>query len=225
MKNIFKLCAASVLVLSSIHTAFAGSQSAELKVQGKLVMGSCTPELSSGGIADFGAHSIATLDPTNVNQLGSKHMSISINCDSPTVAGWTFTDDRKDTVEDTKPVFEGGTVATSTNEFGLGQTAEGVNLGSYAISLSESDALIDGVKGKVIHSSDKSVWSSPSYTDDVVTNDSARIYAISSDDLPVAFKTATDNFEVAAAIQNTTTLAITDDTSLDGQATITIEYL
>ncbi|MCL0127260.1 hypothetical protein M2T39_29420, partial [Klebsiella pneumoniae] len=42
---------------------------------------------------------------------------------------------------------------------------------------------------------------------------------------PVAFTTAVFPLVTSLAIQGTDTLAITDDTSLDGQATITLKYL
>lgn len=42
---------------------------------------------------------------------------------------------------------------------------------------------------------------------------------------PVAFKNVVIPMTVAAAIQDTNTLAITDDTNMDGQATFTIKYL
>jgi hypothetical protein len=42
---------------------------------------------------------------------------------------------------------------------------------------------------------------------------------------PLAFQTATFPLTTSLAIQNTTTLAITDDTKLDGQLTISLRYL
>lgn len=42
---------------------------------------------------------------------------------------------------------------------------------------------------------------------------------------PLAFQTATFPLVTSLAIQNTTTLGITDDTRLDGQLTISLNYL
>jgi hypothetical protein len=42
---------------------------------------------------------------------------------------------------------------------------------------------------------------------------------------PLAFQTATFPLVTSLAIQDTTTLAITDDTQLDGQVTISLRYL
>ncbi|MBJ4130418.1 hypothetical protein JGD47_24060, partial [Salmonella enterica subsp. enterica serovar Derby] len=50
-------------------------------------------------------------------------------------------------------------------------------------------------------------------------------YSVGDGNGPVAFTTATFPIRVAAAIQGTDTLAITDNTTLDGQATFTLVYL
>lgn len=50
-------------------------------------------------------------------------------------------------------------------------------------------------------------------------------YSVGDENGPVAFTTATFPIRVAAAIQGTDTLAITDNTTLDGQATFTLVYL
>ena len=42
---------------------------------------------------------------------------------------------------------------------------------------------------------------------------------------PLAFQTATFPLATSLALQDTTTLAITDDTQLDGQLTISLRYL
>ncbi len=42
---------------------------------------------------------------------------------------------------------------------------------------------------------------------------------------PVPYTLAIFPLKTSLAIQNTATLAITDDTDLDGQATITLKYL
>ncbi len=69
---------------------------AVLKVTGQLVVGGCTPELSGGGVVDYGTIRLATLSATDVNQLGTKDVSLIslVVCNK---AAWTITDDRADT--------------------------------------------------------------------------------------------------------------------------------
>ncbi len=59
---------------------------AVLKVTGQLIVGGCTPELSDGGVVDYGTIRLATLSATDVNQLGTKDVSLSISCPSATKA-------------------------------------------------------------------------------------------------------------------------------------------
>ncbi|RDT63055.1 hypothetical protein DXF97_36475, partial [Klebsiella pneumoniae] len=49
--------------------------------------------------------------------------------------------------------------------------------------------------------------------------------AKSGEKVPLAFLSATFPLVTSLAIQDTTTLAITDDTTLDGQLTISLKYL
>ena len=225
MKNIMKICATAALVMAYANSTFAANQSTDLKVQGTLTMGACTPTLSSGGVVDYGKLSIAALNASAVNQLGEHDITLSITCVSPTKVGFSVIDDRADTAADTIPSVN-GMKAKPTEEFGLGKTAGGINLGSFAILpfSGTNSSTVDGQTGRVIISDDNGAnWD----TNHLVNNDGSEIisFANETDLIPVALTTATDLLGVNAAIQDTTTLAITDDTSLDGQATISIVYL
>ena len=225
MKKIVKICATAALVLSYANSTFAANQSTDLKVQGTLTMGSCTPTLSSGGVVDYGKLSIATLDASAVNQMGEHDITLSLTCVSPTKVGFSVVDDRTDTVADTSPNVN-GFKATPGQEFGLGKTAGGISLGSFAmLPYSDSnDTFIDGLPGHLIISTDNgATWSK---SRGLLKNDGSETVSFANaDDTPVALTTASDVIGVNAAIQDTTTLAITDDTSLDGQATISVVYL
>ncbi|GHD96625.1 membrane protein [Pseudocitrobacter faecalis] len=225
MKNIMKICATAALVLAYANSTFAANQSTDLKVQGTLTMGACTPTLSSGGVVDYGKLSIAALNASAVNQLGEHDITLSITCESPTKVGFSVVDDRADTVADTAPSVNGFS-AKPAQEFGLGKTAGGINLGSFAVlPFSDSNnTTIDGQPGELITSRDNGAnWFKLST---LVKNDGSEIVAFAgADDTPVALTTASEVIGVNAAIQDTTTLAITDDTPLDGQATISMVYL
>ncbi|HAY7232994.1 DUF1120 domain-containing protein [Enterobacter sp. Acro-832] len=225
MKKIVKICATAALVLSYANSTFAANQSTDLKVQGTLTMGSCTPTLSSGGVVDYGKLSIATLDASAVNQMGEHDITLSLTCVSPTKVGFSVVDDRTDSVADTAPSINGFN-AKPSQEFGLGKTAGGVNLGSFAmLPYSDSDhTFIDDKPGSLTVSWDKGAHWLPSTG--FVNNDGSEIVSFAdANGAPVALTTASDVIGVNAAIQDTTTLAITDDTSLDGQATISVVYL
>lgn len=227
MKNIFKLCATAALVISAANSAFA-ADTADLKVQGTLIMGSCTPTLSSGGVVDYGKISLSSLSAADINQLGTKEITLTLTCQSPTKVAWSALDDQSSTVIDTQPVVGAETVPLVTDEFGLGKTAGGTSLGSYAIlTANNGEPLVDGEVGHVgISDDDAATWKAGSNGGSYSHGDGSRLMTyVDTTGIPVAFTTASDILRVGASIQDTTTLAITDDTPLTGQATISVKYL
>lgn len=224
MKNIFKFCAAAALVISTANSAFA-ADTADLKVQGKLIMGSCTPSLSSGGVVDYGTLPIASLSDTAVNQLGDKNITLTLSCTSPTKVAWTTMDDKASSVVDTAPKV-GSAVTTAANEFGLGETADHVKLGSYGLVAIYDQATVDSAPGHLADSVDNGANWAPEAGDVYNHPDGSRLITFAdTQGNPVAITTASDVLTVGASIQDTATLAITDDTPLDGQATISVKYL
>ncbi|MDK9363660.1 DUF1120 domain-containing protein [Lelliottia wanjuensis] len=227
MKNIFKLCATAALVITTAHSAFA-ADSTDLKVQGTLIMGSCTPTLSSGGVVDYGKISLGNLKTDAVNQLGTKEITLTLTCESPTKVAWSTMDDQSDSIVDTQPEIEGNPTTEVIDEFGLGKTAGGVNIGSYSIiTANNGDPIVDGLAGTVgISEDDAATWTKGGNGGAYSHNDGSRLMTyVDATGVPVAFTTASDILRVGASVQDTTTLAITDDTPLNGQATISVKYL
>ncbi|QLA67840.1 DUF1120 domain-containing protein [Enterobacter pasteurii] len=225
------LLAASVILAMSSAAHAAGT--AELKVTGVLTNSACTPTLSGGGIVDFGTTNIGNMSATATNQLGNKDLSLSISCVAPTKVGWSIIDDRADSkqnliVENTD--WSGsGSVWSSNSLFGAGKTAGGVNLGAYSVTMQLSNVTADGKTTGMISGAN----STGSYSWGQMVGDSAPVrndgivYTVAGDASvdPLAFTSAVFPLRVALAVQDTTTLALTDDTQIDGQATISLVYL
>ncbi|MDK9607138.1 DUF1120 domain-containing protein [Lelliottia wanjuensis] len=227
MNNLFKHYSVAALIFSAASSAFA-ADSADLKVQGTLIMGSCTPTLTSDGVVDYGKISLSSMSATDVNQLGTKEITLTLTCQTPTKAGWSITDNRADSVIDTQPQMEGNPIPGTVDEFGLGTTVAGVRLGSYGINAANNgDPLIDGKQGYIGVSDDNGMtWGAAANGGVYSHGDGARLITFSdADGQPVEFTTASDILKVGASVQDTTTLAITDDTLLDGLATISVKYL
>lgn len=114
-------------------------------------------------------------------------------------------------------------------QLGLGTTAGGIKIGAYGLSIDVNNATADGVKTKMValNDSNPGVWNLALNEFVALTNTfpTRNTYSVGDDNGPVAFTTATFPIRVAAAIQGTDTLAITDNTTLDGQATFTLVYL
>ncbi len=229
MKKIF--VAASVLL--ALSSAAHAGETAVLKLTGVLTNSACTPTLSGGGIVDFGTTRMGNLSATATNQLGNKDLSLSINCIAPTKVGWSISDDRTDSkqnliVENTD--WSGtGYVSSSNTLFGAGKTAGGVKLGAYAVTLQLSNITADGKTSGMVSGAN----STGSYSWGQMLGDSASVrndgmvYTVADDSRynPQAFTNAVFPLRIALAVQDTTTLALTDDTEIDGQATISLVYL
>lgn len=233
MKKIF---IATAVALSFSAAAQAAESTAVLKVAGVLTNDACTPELDGGGVVDFGTKYINELSATETNQLGHKDLSFRISCSAPTKVGFTISDDRADstasiTVENTSFTTPAETAWTDSIRYGVGKTAGNVNIGAYSVALNRSAVTADGETQSVLRATpgydldtEWSVWTDDK---DLLNHDGIYEYSLGSATtrIPVAFTNAEFPLRIALAVQNTDALAITDNTTLDGQATITLIYL
>ncbi|WP_139382319.1 DUF1120 domain-containing protein, partial [Salmonella enterica] len=100
---------------------------------------------------DYGTIRLATLSATDVNQLGTKDVSLSISCPSATKAAWTITDDRADTHPGASVIsiangnMTNGIVSDTTMSYGVGKTTEGVKIGAFSIYTDTANVTADGV--------------------------------------------------------------------------------
>ncbi|AXC87513.1 DUF1120 domain-containing protein [Salmonella enterica subsp. salamae] len=228
MKKIF---IATAVALSLSAAAQAAESTAVLKVTGVLTNDACTPELDGGGVVDFGTKYISELSATETNQLGHKDLSFRISCTAPTKVGFQISDDRADspasiTIEQTSFTDPDETAWNSAARFGAGQTAGGVNIGAYSIALNRSALTADGQPQTALRlPSGITVWEVWGGTSDIL-NQAGISYSLGdAKGIPVAFTNAEFPLRIALAVQKTDALAITDNTTIDGQATITLIYL
>jgi opacity protein-like surface antigen len=231
-----KLLVATTVAMALSATAHAADSTAQLKVQGVLTNDACTPTLSGGGTIDFGTYFVDSLSSTDVNQLGHKDTTLSIACSSPTKVAWSVEDNVGDAVDIDiiNSGFSGGTVygggVAVDAHFGVGKTAGGVAIGSYAIAIDKHNATADGVTKSVTYTiTDGETWTQffKSGTYDYVRVNPYQ-YSVgdgTDGDVPIAFTNAVFPMRIALAVEKTSTLAITDDTPISGQATITLHYL
>lgn len=219
-----------VTVLSlCVSSAFA-AETAVLKVKGTLTNSACTPELSNGGVVDYGNIRLGDLSPTANNQLGIKDVSLTIQCAAPTKVSWNLIDDRADSVANI-PVengsFAGGTIISGNQMYGVGKAGD-VNIGNYSLFMKVDSVTADGKAADTISTqfyADGATWAKNLLGQTQGDNVRDITVAKSGTLEPVAFQTAVFPMATSLAIRDTTTLAITDDTPLDGQLTISLRYL
>jgi hypothetical protein len=212
-----------------INSAFA-AETAVLKVKGMLTNAACTPELSNGGVVDYGVIHLAELSANEINQLGHKNIDLTINCTAATKVAWNLVDDRVDsraniTVKNGSYYNDTVVGGNHSQLYGVGKTADGVNIGNYAMFVNLDSVTADGNSVDTIYlQTGATVWYKSGST---TQGDSYRNITVAETGSlePLSFLTATFPLTTSLAIQDTTTLAITDDTEMDGQLTISLKYI
>ncbi|AZV05970.1 DUF1120 domain-containing protein [Enterobacter sp. N18-03635] len=216
------------VLLATLLSAFAinafAANTVDLQVAGVLTNSACTPSLPNGGKVDFGKSALSSMSATDVNQLGYRDVNLTLTCDAATALAFTATDAHNDSAV---VQLVGSKAGAADSDFGLGKTAGGVKLGAYTIMLQTSPT-VDDVVSPALYSAAGSTpsWSVAGSNSFVHTNGNI-LYTPgnATTKVPTAFKKAVFPLRITASVQDTTTLAITDDTNLDGLATFSIIYL
>lgn len=229
------------ILLTTALVAFTApalaDQTAVFKLEGQLVMSACTPSLSStysgNTVVNYGSFFVDDLSDTSVNQLGKGNISLQITCPVATKVSWHASDNQADTTA-LKAVENGdaadATVSTATQLFGVGLTNDGVKIGNYSLYVDVANVSVNTGNGNstadaISRDNNTGTWAK-STTGATTSNDSRDFtVATAGSTEPVAYTVATFPLVTSLAVQDTTTLNITDDTDIDGQATITLRYL
>lgn len=218
-----KVILATAIALSTT-SAFAG-ETAVMKVTGILTNAACTPALGNGGVIDYGYIRLGELSNTSNNKIGQKQIPVTINCTAPTKVGFTITDNRGDSNAQL-PVDIGSNINQTDKyyTYGVGMTNDGKKIGNYSMWM--TGTTVDGKSVDSIannHDWEATRWQKTG----VPRSDGFQTvaFAETGTTTPMAITTANFNFVTNLVIWDTSTLAITDDTALDGQNTMTLVYL
>lgn len=227
MKKVFLI---SALSLATMFSTAHAADTALLKVTGKLTNAACSPTLTKGGVADYGHIFLGDLSPSAVNQLGHQNITLNISCPSATKVAWTLADNHGDTLPSPSVSVKnadakGGSAFSSSSTAGLGKTAGDVNIGAWALYVEPTGVKADGVSADLLEEVGEMTWTKSTTGSVQMGNGQGMTVASTGTTTPVSITSAEFPLVVSAAIQDTTTLAITDDTNLDGEATITLKYL
>ena len=219
------------VILAACASSAIAAPTAVLKVKGVLTNSACSPELSQGGVVDYGTIHTSELSSSAVNQLGQKTIDLTITCESATKVSWNLVDDRVDsragiTVADGNAT--GGSVSAADQTYGVGMTtgSNKVAIGNYSLFVNVGNVVTDaGTADTIVMDGNNSVWTKSTNGITAGLNNRDITVATAGSVEPLAFTSATFPLVTSLAIQDTTTLAITDDTDLDGQVTISLRYL
>lgn len=217
MKSILKTTALSVLMMSAM-TAQAVPVNTTLTVKGTITPAACVPSLANNGVIDFGETSAGRLPATGSMTLAARSLTATITCASAASVAMTFKDNRADSV-----ALVGGETTKAEEAFGLGK-AGNVNVGSYGIQINTVTG--DSATGVMLQSSDKQSWTSLDAAE-FIHNDTAPQYlsfGVSGNNAPKEVKVLSFNLQITPSL-NSELKDIVDIAKLDGNATISFEYL
>ncbi|OPA93828.1 hypothetical protein BFW86_04550 [Pseudomonas fluorescens] len=209
----FHVLTAAVLLLAGASTVFAAS-SVDLSVTGSITPSACTPELSNGGVVDHGKISLQDLHPYNDKQWPDATLTLSVNCDATALIAVKVMDNRHGTAN-------GSQWTTST--FGLGLTSSGKKIGRYILTMANATA--DGVARGLIESIDGKTWLDawdaawqPSWMR-TVNAGSSQFPA------PLPLQTFQTDLVISTWLSGRSNLPVSEETPIDGSATLDIVYL
>ncbi|HBL5001414.1 DUF1120 domain-containing protein [Enterobacter cloacae] len=218
-----KVILATAIAISTSSVFASGT--AVMQVKGTLTNAACTAELGNGGVIDYGFIRLGELSETSNNKLGQKQIPVTINCTAPTKVGFTMTDNRADS-NPQLPVDIAGNLNQTTKyyTYGVGMTNDGKKIGDYGMWM--TDVTVDGKSVDPIGNNHD--WPATKWKKTGIPRSDAFqtiAFAQTGTTTPLAITTANFNFVTNLVIWDTSTLAITDDTPLDGQNTMTLVYL
>jgi type 1 fimbria pilin len=222
MKTISALMAAAMVASVSINAQAA----IDLRVKGTIVPASCVPFLQGGGVVDYGNIAAEDLNQTSYTVLEKKEIVFNINCRSHTKVGLKAQDGKGFSQVPGILAATIGADYTDNYNYGLGATADGENIGGYAVNLKPGSFNASGTPVKVITSLDKGTSWIETATGAVGQNDNLGSWARTVGLIvPVSFVTLSGVMEVQAVINKASELTINNDVPLDGLATFELSYL
>lgn len=202
----------AALLLTGASSAFAAS-STDLTVTGIITPGVCTPSLANGGVVDYGKKSAKDLSPTRHTPLGVETIQLTVNCDASTQFALKASDNRA-----------GSTSAGGASTFGLGLINTNEKLGFYQLSF--MNPVADTPVTALYSRNMGDTWNQ---LEDDIGITSADWVAFGNNPgsvwTPDFIQNITVDIAVNTHIAPANSLTLTDEVTLDGSATLQIEYL
>jgi type 1 fimbria pilin len=204
----------AALLLTCASSAFAAS-STDLTVTGIITPGVCTPSLANSGIVDYGKRSAKDLNPTAHTPLGIETIQLTVNCDASTQFALKTSDNREGTAS------LGG---SGSGTFGLGLINTNEKLGFYQLSFMSPVA---DTPVTALYSRNKGDTWNRLWDDDGITSADWVAFGNRTGSVwtPDFVQNVTVDIAVNTQIAPANSLTLTDEVTLDGSATLQIEYL
>ncbi|MBV7572909.1 DUF1120 domain-containing protein [Pseudomonas sp. PDM32] len=203
---------------SGVFDAIAAGRSRETTLRASFAPGACKPDLSNGGLVDFGRLSRNDLNPDKGTRLPPKSLSLQVNCDAPTHYALVMHDNRA-----------GSATVNSEVYYGLGFDNGQNKIGLYSLNVDPADVSADHFTRlyRTDSTTAGAAWS-PARSNPIPFGQKSYLAftdTAGSTAGPVAIQHLNTMVTVEAVIAPTTSLDLSTAAHLDGSGTIEVFYL
>ncbi|MCX4163082.1 MULTISPECIES: DUF1120 domain-containing protein [Paraburkholderia] len=228
MKQIFSRLAVTTTIAVACMGAHA-AETADLKVTGRILPGSCDLTLTNGGVVSYGDIVATDLSADSYKVLPEKQIDFSIACTAPMKVSMQFSDAAQGSrVFTTAPSGTNLFNTASTAVAGLG-TNTGKNIGAYGVRVvPDTSMTVDKTAVDVVsRDNGAGAWAkSPAGTLIAAAGTRAVSWAPAGQVAPIAGKLFAGKIGVQAVLNKSGDIGPTTDSfNLDGKGTLTITYL
>lgn len=216
MKRIRTVLAAA-LSMGAVTCALAAS-SVDLNVSGTITPVACTPTLSNNGLVDYGKISRQDLNVDKRTQLRDEFLVLNISCNTASRFALIMHDNR-----------EGSAIVNSEIYYGLKYDRSGNRIGLYSLHFDPAHTVADALPH--VYRTDSTTagraWSlSRSNSIPIAAKSYLGFTDVAGSTAgPVAIRNLSSRVTLVTIIAPTSTLDLSDDTELDGSATLEVVYL
>lgn len=203
---------ALTLLLAACAPGVFAASSTDLSVTGVITPSACSPSFSSGGVIDHGKIAAKDLNPDRWNVLENRTLQLAISCDAPTLLALRSIDNQSSSSYD------------PANSYGLGMVS-GKKLGDYVLVF--SDPIADGAAISVLESRDNGITWRENYPSDIWPVSYLASFGDQSTGswAPTPIKQVTADIRIETMIAPTAGMDLTNETPINGSATVEVRYL
>ncbi len=191
----------------------------ELTLRAHFAPAACKPQLSNGGLVDYGTLLAKDLSSTNENPLPTRTLQFSVSCDAPTPYALLMHDNR----------FGTATGGTDETAYGLDLDNSRNKIGRYYLNIDPADFTADayGTLYRTDSTSSGQAWSSASARQIPIAANSLMGFTNSAGNTlgPIALQNLAGTVRIKAYLAPTQALDLRTVVRINGSGTLEIIYL
>jgi len=213
-----------IACLYCLSDAQVQAATVDLTVVSTVTPVACTPTLSGGGVADYGAMPAGILKSGGITALPTRSLSLTIGCDASAKISLKVIDNRSGSmVPSIVAAGSGDGSLNDTFNYGLG-VASGKKIGGYTITLRPGSYTGDYAAVQLFSSTDNgTTWQTTS--NGVVAKGQCFSWGAAGTGSIGAYQNIVGTITVQPYIDRPENLGLSQEVILDGSATLELTYL